>query len=186
MQLSEYLQHAHIKLNLCVSNLQCLFSFVVVCFLGTLESSMLPTSHCFYIPVSPKSPQEGLKARGITKDSYAGPAVVSRRLKESLATGIEGVSVLGHIQPIGSLMRFAGVNVHDVLAVAALHSTTPLELTLALGDAFDAHGVIAPPAAHDLAAICASGGLVAHPARCAQRTWKKSIRLCYRQHLVPK
>lgn len=101
-------------------------------------------------------------------------------------TGIEGASVLGYIQPIGSLVRFAGVNIHDVLAVAALHSTAPLELTLALGDAFDARGVVASPAAHDLAAIGASGGLVAHPARCAQGTWKKSMRLCYRKHLVSK
>lgn len=99
------------------------------------------------------------------------------QLKESLATAIKVASVLGYVQPVGSLVRFAGVNVHDVFAVAALHSTAPLELTLALGNAFDAHGVIAPPAAHDLAAICASGGPVAHPARCAQGTWKKSIQL---------
>lgn len=122
----------------------------------------------------------------MTKDSYASPTVTSSRLKESLATGIEVVPVLGDVQPVGSLVRFAGVNVHDFLAVAALHSTTPLELTLALPDAFDAHGVVAPPTAHDLAAIGASGGLVAHPARCAQGTWKKSIRLCYRKHFLPK
>lgn len=41
--------------------------------------------------------QEGLKARGITKDLYAGPTVISRRLKESVATGLKGVSVLGYV-----------------------------------------------------------------------------------------
>lgn len=71
-------------------------------------------------------------------------------------------------------MRLAGVNVHDVLAVAALDSAAPLELALALGDPFDAHGVVAPAAAHDLAAVGASGGLVAHPACSAQGTWEKN------------
>lgn len=74
------------------------------------------------------------------------------------------------------------MDVHDVLAVAALDSTAPLELALALGDAFHSHGVVAPPTTHDLAAICASGGLVAHPASCAQGTWKESIGFCYRPH----
>lgn len=174
MQISEDLQHAHVKLSLCVSNLRRLFSFVFVCFLGTLESSTPSTSRCFdTFQYHPKSPQEGLDPEGLQKSHTQALTVVSMRLKEPLATGLEGVSPLGYIQPIGSLVRFAGVNVHDVLAVAALHSATPLELTLALGDAFDAHGVVAPPAAHDLAAIGASGGLVAHPARCSQGTWKK-------------
>lgn len=65
------------------------------------------------------------------------------------------------------------MNVHNVLAVAALDSAAPLELALALGDSFDAHGVVAPPTAHDLAAVGASGGLVAHPPRSAQGTWEK-------------
>ena len=65
-------------------------------------------------------------------------------------------------------MRLAGVDVHHVLAVAALHGAAPLEPALALGDAFDAHGVVAPPTAHDLAAIRASRGLVAHSACSAQ------------------
>lgn len=80
-------------------------------------------------------------------------------------------------------MRLAGVNVHNVLAVAALDSAAPLEFALALGDPFDAHGVVAPAAAHDLAAVGASGGLVAHPARSAQGTWEKiHTFLCYTQH----
>lgn len=161
------------------SYLQRLFSFVFVCFLGTLESSTPSTSRCFdTFQYHPKSPQEGLNPEGLQKSHTQALAVVSRRLKEPLATGLEGVSPLGYIQPIGSLVRFAGVNVDDVLAVAALHSATPLELTLALGDAFDTHGVVAPPAAHDLAAVGTSGGLVAHPARCSQGTWKKKTYLC--------
>ena len=70
-------------------------------------------------------------------------------------------------------MGLAGVNVHQVLAVAALHGAAPLELALALGDTFDAHGVVAPPTAHDLTALGASGGLVAHSARCAQGACKE-------------
>lgn len=78
------------------------------------------------------------------------------------------VSCLGNVQPVGSLMRFASMNVHHALAVLALHSAAPLELALTLGDTFDTHGVIAPPTAHDLTAVCASGGFVAHSARCPQ------------------
>jgi len=66
------------------------------------------------------------------------------------------VSLLGYVQPIGSLVRLAGVNVHNFLAVFALHSAAPLELALTLGDTLDAHGVVASSAAHDLAAVCAS------------------------------
>lgn len=159
-------------------------AFVQFRFVCSLASRFWPvTASTFQYHQS--LPQKGLKARGIIKGLSAGPTVTSRRLKESLATGIKVVCELGHVQPIGSLVRFAGVNVHDVLAVAALHCTTPLELTFALGDAFDAHGVVAPPTAHDLAAIGASGGLVAHPACRAQRTWKKPTGSGYRQHLVP-
>lgn len=80
---------------------------------------------------------------------------------------------LGGVQPIGPLVGLAGVNVHQVLAVAAFHGAAPLELALALGDAFDAHGVVAPPTAHDLAAVGASGGPVAHSACCAQGACKE-------------
>lgn len=79
---------------------------------------------------------------------------------------------LSDIQPIRSLVRLAGVNVHHLLAVGALHGAAPLELAFALGDALDAHGVVAPPTAHDLAAVQASGGLVAHSACRAQGSWK--------------
>lgn len=61
-------------------------------------------------------------------------------------------------------MGLTGVNVHNFLAIFALHRAAPLELTLALGDTFDPHGVVAPAAAHDLTAVCASGRLVTHSA----------------------
>ena len=83
------------------------------------------------------------------------------------------VSSLSHVQPNRSLVGFAGVNVHNVLTVSALHRAAPLELALALGDTFDAHGVVASSAAHDLAAICASRGPVAHSASCAQGAWRE-------------
>lgn len=79
---------------------------------------------------------------------------------------------LSDVQPIGSLVRLAGVNVHHLLAVAALHGAAPLELALALGDALGAHGVVAPPTAHDLAAVHAPRGLVAHSACRSQGPWK--------------
>lgn len=62
------------------------------------------------------------------------------------------------------------MNVHHLLAVVAFHRAAPLELAFALGDAFDAHGVVSPAAAHDLAAVGALRGLVAHSARCAKGT----------------
>lgn len=83
-------------------------------------------------------------------------------------TLIGQVSSLGYVQPIWSLVGLAGVNVHHVLAVFALHGAAPLEFALALGDTLDTHSVIAPPTAHDLTAVCASGGLVAHSACCPQ------------------
>lgn len=78
------------------------------------------------------------------------------------------VSLLGYVQPIGSLVGLAGVNVHHFLAVFTLHSAAPFELALTLGNTFDTHGVVAPPTAHDLTAVCASGRLVANSACCAQ------------------
>lgn len=53
-------------------------------------------------------------------------------------------------------MGLAGVDVHHVLTVFALHGAAPLELALALGDTLDTHGVVAPPTAHDLTAVRAS------------------------------
>lgn len=80
------------------------------------------------------------------------------------------VSSLGYVQPIGTLVGLAGVNIHHVLAVVALHSAAPLELALTLSDTINAHGVVAPPTAHDLTAIGASRGLVAPSACRAQGT----------------
>ncbi len=66
------------------------------------------------------------------------------------------VSSLGYVQPIRSFVGLAGVNVHHLLAVIALHSAAPLEFALTLGDTFDTHCVIAPPTAHDLTAVSSS------------------------------
>lgn len=94
-----------------------------------------------------------------------------------METVIGHTSLSGYVQPIGSSVGLAGVNVHHVLAVLALDSAAPLEFALALGDAFHAHGVVAPPTAHDLTAVCPSGGLVTHSACCAQRTCKERKRV---------
>lgn len=69
----------------------------------------------------------------------------------------------GEVQPVGPLVRFAGVDVHNVLTVFALHVAAPLELALALGDALYACGVVPSATAHDFATIHAPRGLVAHP-----------------------
>ena len=109
-------------------------------------------------------------------------------MKESAPTLTGHVSSLGHVQPVGTLVGLAGVNVHHVLAVVALHGAAPLELALALGDTVNAHGVVAPPAAHDLTAVGPSRGLVAPAARCAQGTWRDvHVYLCYRNlhHCLP-
>lgn len=90
-----------------------------------------------------------------------------------MVTLIGQVSSLGYVQPIWSLVGLAGVNVHHVLAVFALYGAAPLEFALALGDTLDTHSVIAPPTAHDLTAVCASGGLVAHSACCPQGACKE-------------
>lgn len=78
MQISKYLQYAHVEFNLGVSNIQ---SFVFVCFLGTLISSTCSVT--------------GSKFQ--YHHSLRGPTAISRRLKESVATGIDGASVLGYV-----------------------------------------------------------------------------------------
>ena len=84
----------------------------------------------------------------------------------------------GQVQPVGplSVVRLARVHVHRVVAVPALHGAAPAELALALGGARDAHGVVAPAAAHDLAAVGAPRRLVAHAARRAQRACRRKER----------
>ncbi len=62
----------------------------------------------------------------------------------------------GLVQPLGSFGGFARVYVHSFFTVLALHGAAPFELALAFGDLLDSRGVIAPPTAHDLTAICAS------------------------------
>lgn len=109
-------------------------------------------------------------ARGINKIPNKRKSLAQRLMSQEELAVICQMSLLGDVQPIRSLVRLAGVNVHQVLAVFALHGAAPLELAFALGDTFDAHGVVAPTATHDLTAVCASRGLVAHSARCAQRT----------------
>lgn len=74
----------------------------------------------------------------------------------------------GLVQPLGSLGGLARVYVDGLLAVLTLHGAAPPELALALGDLLDPRGVVASPAAHDLAAVGAARRLVADPARRAQ------------------
>lgn len=81
MQISKYLQYPHVEFNLGVSNIQSLFSFVFVCCLGTLISSTCSVT--------------GSKFQ--YHHSLRGPMAISRRLKESVATGINGASVLGYV-----------------------------------------------------------------------------------------
>lgn len=60
-------------------------------------------------------------------------------------------------------MWFTSVDVHRFLTVSALHSAAPFELAVAFGHAVYTGGVVPATAAHDLTAVHASGGLVAHP-----------------------
>lgn len=69
--------------------------------------------------------------------------------------GGRGVSS-GLVQPFGSFGGLARMYVYSFLAVLTLHSAAPFELALTLGDLFDSGGVVAPPAAHDLAAVGAA------------------------------
>lgn len=80
----------------------------------------------------------------------------SHQHAKSVAASNGDIATLGDVQPIGSLVWLAGVNVHHVLTVVALHGAAPHELALTLGDTFDTHGVVTPSTAHDLAAVCAS------------------------------
>ena len=123
--------------------------------------------------VSEDQKQEVLQSGNPNYISYNKLQSLARRLLSQWWLVIGQAYSLGYVQPIGSLVGFAGVNVHQVLTVLALHSAAPLEFTLALGDPFDSHGVVAPPTAHDLTAVCASRGLVAHSTCCAQRPCKK-------------
>lgn len=85
--------------------------------------------------------------------------------------GICGGASSGLVQPFGPFRSFACVYVHGFLAVLALHSAAPFELALALGDLHYPSGVIAPPTAHDLTAVCATGRLIADAASSAQGTY---------------
>ena len=69
--------------------------------------------------------------------------------------GQRGVSS-GLFQPFSSFGGFARVYVHSFLTVLTLHGAAPFELALTLGDLLDSRGVVAPPTAHDLTAICAA------------------------------
>ena len=88
----------------------------------------------------------------------------------------------GEVQPAGSFVGLAGVNVHRVLTVLALHGAAPPELTLALCDALHPHRVVAPPTAHDLAAVRPPGRLVADPPGCSQRACRKETTHLVRPH----
>lgn len=63
-----------------------------------------------------------------------------------------------------SRRALTGVNIHFLVAVAAVHLTAPVELALAFGGAADARRVVATATAHDLAAVCATSRPVADAA----------------------
>lgn len=77
-------------------------------------------------------------------------------------------------RPVGALRSLASVHIQGLQAVLTTHRTAPVELTLTLGHPCDAGGVVASTAAHDFAAVHASGGQVAHTASCTQGAWKTS------------
>lgn len=79
----------------------------------------------------------------------------------------------GLVQPFGALRGLARVHVHGLLAVLALHGAAPFKLALTLGDLLHSRGVVAPPAAHDLAAVRAARRLVADAPSCAQGACKR-------------
>lgn len=85
----------------------------------------------------------------------------------SIQGGCGGASS-GLVQPLGPFGGFARVYVHGLLAVLTLHGAAPFELAFALGDLLDSRGVVAPPTAHDLTAVCATGRLIADTASGAQ------------------
>lgn len=70
---------------------------------------------------------------------------------------------------VRSRLDLAGVHVHLLLAVAAAHGAAPVELALALGGLAVARRVVAPTAAHHLAAVHAAGRPVTHPPPGPQR-----------------
>lgn len=60
------------------------------------------------------------------------------------------------------------MNVDSFLTVFAFDGAAPLKLTLALGNAFYACGVVTPPTTHDLAAIGPPGRPVTDPTSSTQ------------------
>lgn len=76
----------------------------------------------------------------------------------------------GLVQPFGPFGSFTCVYVYSLLAVLALHSAAPFEFAFALGNLHYSSGVIAPPTAHDLTAICTTRGLIADAASSTQGT----------------
>lgn len=86
----------------------------------------------------------------------------------AVASSLSAPVSSGLVQPLSPFGCFTRVHIHSVLALLAAHSAAPVELALALGDAGDACGVVAAPAAHHLAAVGPAGRLAAHAARRAQ------------------
>lgn len=68
-----------------------------------------------------------------------------------------------------SRLALTGVHVDLLVAVPAAHGAAPVELALALGGPADPRRVVAPTAAHHLAAVDAARGLVADPTPRPQR-----------------
>lgn len=87
----------------------------------------------------------------------------------------------GLVQPFCPFRGLARVYVHGLLAVLTLHCAAPFKLALTLGDLLHSCGVVAPPAAHDLAAVRATRCLVADAPSCAQGACDKG-----QNHLINK
>ena len=81
-----------------------------------------------------------------------------------LCVCVEGWGLGGFERRGWSRRTLAGVNIHFLVAVAAVHLTAPVELALAFGGAADARRVVATATAHDLAAVCATSRPVADAA----------------------
>ena len=73
----------------------------------------------------------------------------------------------------GSRLPLAGVQVDLHVAVLAVHGAAPMELALTLGGAANARRVVAPPTAHDLTAVHATGRPVAHPPARPEGPWRE-------------
>ena len=88
----------------------------------------------------------------------------SRTCSEQSASGVR------------SRLALAGVHVHLLVAVLAVHGAAPVELALALGGPADPRRVVASTAAHHLTAVDAARRPVTDPPSSPHRTWRQRER----------